>query len=106
MIVKVLRIHRTVVICSYGSLVDEVPPVLPDASSLFLDSPMIAARILKKSVRNALAVTYRIASVSREAFSCHVSLMVISEYSAVSYSCNKFCRCSVKQLGKKSGKNL
>jgi hypothetical protein len=28
-----------------------------------------------------------------------------SEYSAVSYSCSKFWRCSVKQLGKKSGKN-
>jgi hypothetical protein len=31
--------------------------------------------------------------------------MVNSENSVVSYSCSKFCLCSVKQLGKKSGKN-
>lgn len=45
------------------------------------------------------------ASRNRVSRSCKLSLIVTSENSVVSYSCNKFCRCSVKQLGKKSGKN-
>jgi hypothetical protein len=34
------------------------------------------------------------------------SLIVTSEYSALSYSSRRFCLLSVKQLGKKSGKTL
>ena len=70
----------------YGPFLEPPPFVLPDDSSLLLDSPWIAALSLEKSVRNAFAVRYKIASPSRDAFSCQVSFIVISEYSADSYN--------------------
>jgi hypothetical protein len=39
-------------------------------------------------------------------FSCQVSLIVTPEYSVDSYNSSRFCRRSVKQDGKKSGKTL
>lgn len=51
-----------------------------------------------------LAIKYNPASRNLVNRSCKLSLIVNSEYSVVSYSCRRFCLCSVKQLGKKSGK--